>query len=233
MRPLLALAATVALGLGAIACGGAGSPTDSTPATTSSSAPPRPRTVPPSLSATQSPRGQLQSDGDDDNPNDIDGDSNAVDTDIDSDRPTKEARRYHDKDDYTPTVLYYGHAAGASDHQAIARLVKRYFTVAATNNGAAACTMLYSTMAEAVPEDYGSFASPTYERGKTCQAVMSKLFAHDHHELLGKITVTGVRVSGDRAYAFFGSTTRPASFTIVRRERGTWKIDGLAGGPLP
>lgn len=70
-------------------------------------------------------------------------------------------------------------------------------------------------------------------RGTSCQTVVSLLFRHFHKRLNGRVQVTGVRINGNEAYAFVGSTTKPASFIIVKREGGDWKIGTLLGGPLP
>jgi hypothetical protein len=51
--------------------------------------------------------------------------------------------------------------------------------------------------------------------------------------LAGGFAVTGVRVEGSEARALLGSRTLPASFVVVTRERGAWKIDELIGQPLP
>lgn len=62
---------------------------------------------------------------------------------------------------------------------------------------------------------------------------MSKLFKHYHSQLIGPIQVTGVRVSGREARVLLGSKIMPASYILIKRERDTWKVDGLIGQPLP
>jgi hypothetical protein len=139
---------------------------------------------------------------------------------------------YYDSDD--SSILTYGHAASVADRRAITALVERYYAAAAAEDGAKACSMITSTFATAIPEDYGQAPGPAYLRGAgTCQAVMSRLLKHVHRQLPAAIKVTEVRVGGNQARALLGSRTTPASFILVERERGTWKIDGLLGGPLP
>lgn len=62
---------------------------------------------------------------------------------------------------------------------------------------------------------------------------MSRLFEHSHRELAGRVEVVGVRVSGDLAHVQLGSRTLPASFILVRRMGGVWRIDSLLGVELP
>lgn len=87
-------------------------------------------------------------------------------------------------DDTNNSVLHFGHAANATDTQAITTLIKRYYTAALAENGAKACSMMYSTLAESVPEDYGqSPPGEPYMRGTTCPAVLKLLFKHEHLQL--------------------------------------------------
>jgi hypothetical protein len=154
------------------------------------------------------------------------------DSDTDNDHKDDAGRGYYDKDD--GVIRSYGHAASAADARTLAGVVERYYQAAATSDGALACSLTYSVLAEAIPEDYGQAPGPSYLRGaKTCQAVMSRLFQHRHGELTGAVEVTGVRVEGKRAYVLLGSVARPASFVPLQREAGAWKIDGLLSSALP
>jgi hypothetical protein len=178
-------------------------------------------------------------DGDAENVNDHDDDNgpgNHDDTDDDSFKEydhTYDNGGYHDGDDRG--VLGYGHAASASDERAITVLVERFYAAARAEAGATACSSMVSSVAAAVPEDYGRSSGPAYLRGgKTCEAVMSRMFKHMHGELAGAvIVVTGVRVSNDEGVALLGSTTLPASEIYVRRGHGVWQIDAVSGRALP
>jgi hypothetical protein len=75
---------------------------------------------------------------------------------------------------------------------------------------------------------------PAYlRRATSCAEVMTRLLDHFHSRFAAAPTVTSVRSKSDEAYALLGSRTTPASYVILRRERGSWKINGLLGGPLP
>jgi hypothetical protein len=236
MKSPLALLAIALLGLGATACGGTGkgahaASQSTATAVTSGGAPAM--AVPSAISSQR-----YLNDGDAEKVNDGDMDNrngNHEDHDADSSEEYEETydnNRYHDSDD--SSILAYGHAAGAAKKRAIAAAVKRYYMAAAAGDGATACSMLVSSIARAAPEDYGQAPGPAYLRGaKTCAAVMSLLFKHDHSQLTGMIAVTGVRVEGNQARALLGSTTMPAGYISVERERGAWKIDALLGGALP
>ncbi len=187
----------------------------------------------PSMSS-MAPGQRYLNDGDKDPAGDEDlDDREAGKVDNDNDYPQDHLHPgnalYHDKDD---EVEVYGRPASAEDMRAIATLVQRYYAAARTGDSTAACSMMYSVLAEAIPEDYGQPPGPAYLRGKTCNSVLSRLFEHSRSMLTGSYTVTGVRISGNRALVLLGSRTQPASSLFVKRERGVWKIDSLLGQPL-
>jgi hypothetical protein len=236
MRSLLALSMAVLLGLSLLACGGTGKGTGSAPGVSANAATSGVSAAPsgPQAAATQ----RYLNDGDAEKKNDHDNDNsnpNHEDGDLDSSEEyedTFDNRDYHDSDD--GIVLNYGHAANAADTRAIAIEAKRYYAAAAADNGKKACSMMTASDAGSVAEDYGSGAGPAYLRGgKTCEAVMSRLFEHSHAKLTGAIDVTGVRVKEGSAYALIGSTKLPASLIILKHEGGAWKINSLLGGALP
>jgi hypothetical protein len=138
----------------------------------------------------------------------------------------------YDGDD-GPT-LDYGHRADAADRDAITNLVRRYFAAAATDNGAKACSLLNSFVAEAVAEDFSDTPSL---RGKTCAVVLSKFFRQRHKEILSDSTtldVLIVNVEGNKALVVMHFATSPLARKIAeRREDGKWKILDLLDTPLP
>jgi hypothetical protein len=148
------------------------------------------------------------------------------DADLDEDSTASEPKTFYDGDD--AAVRGYGVAASAVDRSAIAALVSRFARAAETANGGAACPLLYSVLAEAVPEDYGRGAGPAYSRGNSCRVVMTKLFRHERRELAGGLTLAAARVSRNQARAVVGSRAMPAGYLPLRREHGTWKIDSIA-----
>jgi hypothetical protein len=169
---------------------------------------------------------------DDDTPARLTPGESGKDNDADSDNDhRKENRGYLDSDDRGMTA--YGHAANVAERSAISRLVERYYDAGAAEDGAAGCSMIYSSFAASVPEDWGQSPGPAYSRGKTCSVVMSKIFAHYHAQLSSPIRVTAVRVEGDEGRALVGSPSTPAVAVFVRRERNEWKINQLIGEKLP
>jgi hypothetical protein len=150
----------------------------------------------------------------------------------------------HDNDVGAPSddtnnnsVLDYGDAASTADEQAVTKLIKRYYAAAVAGNGSGACSMLISTLAEAVAEDYGhGSAGPRYlSSGTTCPSVMKLLFEHSHTALLAAVPslkVTRVRVMGHGGLAIisFGAVERQAG---VIREGHTWKVTALLDSEIP
>ncbi len=134
------------------------------------------------------------------------------------------------------TMLDFGRAAGASDKRAITALLKRYYRAAAAENGAAACSMLYSTLAEGVPEDYGSYNGPTYMRGSTCPAVMTLLFKHYHRLLeieVPKLKIAQVDLQERHGLAVLSFGTLPEREIQVEREGHVWRVTALIDTELP
>ena len=97
--------------------------------------------------------------------------------------------------------------------------------------------MIYSTLAEAVPEDYGlSPPGPPYMRGTTCPAVLTLLFKHLHSQLgleLPKIKVTRVRLTEHHGLAVLSFGTMPERQIQVAREGHVWRLAALLDGELP
>jgi hypothetical protein len=127
--------------------------------------------------------------------------------------------------------------ASAAERRAIVALIERYYRVALAEEGAKACTMIYSTLAESVPEDYGSFAGPSYMRGTTCPAVLTLLFKHFHSLLalqLPKLKVARVRLVEHHGTAVlnFGAAL-PERQIAVTREGHVWRVGQLLDGELP
>lgn len=133
-------------------------------------------------------------------------------------------------------IVEYGHEASSADKQAITALVKRYYLAAAKDDGATACSLIYSPLSESVAEDYGQAPGPAYLEGKTCAVVMAKLFRHlsgQSPSVLAATEVTGVRVKGRKGFALLRSAAIPEGDIPVTRELGTWRVGTLIGGAVP
>jgi hypothetical protein len=149
--------------------------------------------------------------------------------DQDKDIDIHVAKGYFDADDYnTPN---YPRVANMTDARAVRALVKRYVATAAANDGASACSLIYSLFAEEIPETYGlpPTGSPALH-GTTCAVVMTKLFKLHHSQLAAEaatVEVVGVRVNGNRGLALLHFRGIPARSIDVHRERGVWKINAL------
>jgi len=120
--------------------------------------------------------------------------------------------------------------ASAADTRAVTRLLQDYYTAAAAGDGAAACGLIYSPLAEAVPEDYGKPPGPANLRGKTCAVVMSKLFRSmpermrvDHATL----DVREVQAEGNEGLAVLRFKRNPERQFLLHRQRGVWKVGAL------
>lgn len=144
-------------------------------------------------------------------------------------------------DDYPLTA--YGHPASPVEKSEITTLVRRYYAVAARDDAALACTLLYSPLARdpaltrTVPEDlYSRPARPRVLPGEGCAQVLSRLFKRRHRTLAGEaasLRVTGVRVDGPHGVALLGFATVGEEWIAVVREGTAWKLHALLGILLP
>lgn len=145
------------------------------------------------------------------------------------------AKTRFDSDD--GSVVHFGRAASASETAQIAPLIRRYYRYAAAGNGAGACSMLYSTFAEAVPEDYGtSPPGPAYARGTTCAAVLTAIFRHYHAEIAARLPllrVSLVRIKERQGVAVLSFGAMPEREIHVVREGHAWRMLALTDDRLP
>lgn len=133
-------------------------------------------------------------------------------------------------------ALSFGQAASTRDRREIAALVKRYYAVALSGDGAKGCTMLNSALAEIAVEDYGSLAGPAYARGaKTCHEVLSDVFRFYHARFVAVIPhlkVAAVRLQGRAGYALLRFGPYPERKISVGREGSSWRIAALTDAEL-
>jgi hypothetical protein len=129
----------------------------------------------------------------------------------------------YDSDD--SPVRFFGHEANAVDAEAITALVRRYYTTASREEGTEACSLMAPLTVERLPEE--SEEQPEL-RGKTCAAIMSKLFERDHNELIrdtATLQTLGIRIEGDRALVLLRLVNAPIpDHFAVHREGRTWMI---------
>jgi hypothetical protein len=151
-------------------------------------------------------------------------------TQVDADRDNDVAAPYDDKNN--DSQLDYGRPAAPAQQRAAGALLRRYYATALSGDGAAACKMIISTLAESVAEDYGhGSAGPPYLRsGTTCPGVMDLLFAHFHALLaleVPKLEVARVRVIGKHGLAILRFGNLPERTIPLGQEGTRWKVRAL------
>lgn len=142
-----------------------------------------------------------------------------------------------DDDKNNSSTQNFGHAASPQEARAITALIKRYYAAADAEDGAKACSMIYSTIEESVPEDYGqSPPGQPYMRGTSCPTVLTLLFKHFHPQItveLPKLKVARVRLVEHHGLVLLNFGTMPEREIFVVREGHTWKLDALLDGEVP
>jgi hypothetical protein len=133
-------------------------------------------------------------------------------------------------------IVFFGHAAGASEANAIAGLVQSYYRAAAAGDGLAVCSRLYGPVAESLPEELSS-PSPSQGSLTECASAMDRELAELHSKLVAEakaLQVTRVRVRGTRGIAMVYLGAKPESWVTLRREGGgVWKLQFLFAVGLP
>jgi hypothetical protein len=234
---MLCLAARIAVamalattGLGLAACGSGGHVATSQSSAASTSM------ILPTTNTTPATSSRLRGDEDDDDvgiPNKQPGQPSDSDADVDNDYQDLVKKGYYDSDDKVRRD--YGHAPSPAQRRVLTRLVENYFAAAVKEDGKRACALLLPSFASSMPEDYGSQTpGSSYLRGaKTCAAVLSGVFQHEHAVLSAPVKVVDVRVEGAQGIALLGSTTISARTLDLARQGGVWRIQGVLGVPMP
>jgi hypothetical protein len=207
MKPLLVLLLLALVSLVVCSCGGAskGSASASQVASEDAAALTTPTTTASTATAAQAPK------------------------DMDNDYDGTPDHSYFDEDDYSR--FDYPQVADSAVKQEVTVLLKHYFADAVAANGAAGCQLVYSLLAEEVPEEYGEppLGSAAL-RGSTCAEVMSKMFKANHKQLAAEqvsLEVAIVRLSHNRGLALLRFKGISARGIDVHREHGSWKVNML------
>jgi hypothetical protein len=173
------------------------------------------------------PRGALRlSDGDADNPGDTDGNGD-VDPGADTDEDGRTRASYDAPDADDAFTLELGKGAGPTQTRLLTRLVRRYVAAAGADDAATACTMLLPSEAASVS------VGRVRQAGETCRSAAAVLLRRLHRWFSEPARVVDVRIVGEAAEVVLGSRTMPASYVLLKRDAGSWKLDGLLVTRLP
>jgi len=153
----------------------------------------------------------------------------------DGDNDFDDARGYRDNSKNDDRILFaaYGKRANPNDARAVTALVKRYYAAAAAGDGARTCSLLDSSLANALaPEQRQSAPAPR----EACARAISPLLRQQHQHLIADnvstMVVTSVHVKGNLGLAALGFRTMPEGEIVVEREGKAWKVDALFDGAM-
>lgn len=130
-----------------------------------------------------------------------------------------------------PNPATYGQPASASQRAAVSRVVRGYYAALSSGRQAAACKMLTAHIQQLLER---SIRRTSLLHGKGCVGAFKLIFGRGGRtsSISPTISVTGVRIQGDKGYALFSTQSLPSAQIRVQRERGAWKIASLIGSPL-
>jgi hypothetical protein len=182
------------------------------------------QTAPPRGSAPGPSRSRAEADGF------VDGDG-YVRGDRDEDALGRAVR---DSDD--AYVRDYGVAGSASQRQAVASIVRRYFKAAAAGDARRACAVLAPSIAHGssfsrfVPRAYSSLAHSSLFVHRTCEQVEALMFELGHEHLVAgasMVQIPVLRIRGRHGIALLAFKTLPERHIEVELSHGRWTIDTL------
>jgi hypothetical protein len=139
--------------------------------------------------------------------------------------------RYYDEDD--KEVIAFGHRAKAAEQRQIGDLIARYYAAAASGEGAAGCSMLYSLFAEGIVEDQGE--EDAHAHGKSCAEILSRLFRRYRRQLTAarrRLRLTEARVEGPRGYAVLDLGEGIPFAMYLHRDSGRWTVESIQAAEL-
>jgi hypothetical protein len=126
-----------------------------------------------------------------------------------------------------------GQLASPAEGREMKALVKRYYAAAAAANGSEACALLVPFIAESVVESYGKTQGVT---GRTCAAVMTKIFEGRHAQLAPEsatLRIPEVRLEPPAALVILEFPTIPEVRQIrLRRVGASWRVLALVDGAI-
>lgn len=130
-----------------------------------------------------------------------------------------------------PNPTTYGHLASASERAAVSRVVQGYYAALSSGRQAAACKLLTAHIQQLLER---SIRRTSLLHGKGCVGAFKLIFGRGGRAstISPTVSVTGVRIQGEKGYALFSTQSLPSAQIRVEREHGVWKIASLIGSPL-
>jgi hypothetical protein len=127
----------------------------------------------------------------------------------------------------------FGKEATTAERAAIGVLVKRYYEDAASADGAQACPLLAPSLVLGLSEGQ---SSPGV-KGGGCAATVSRLFEAQRTRLkaddVATMVIVDVRVRNRLGLVAIGFKNTLLGEILVKREAGSWKLDGLFDSVMP
>ncbi len=136
-------------------------------------------------------------------------------------------RHYTDRTGGVESITKYGRAAAPSDESAVRTAVKSYYVALGAGNYPVACSLLSPSLRASMTQSFGRARA----LGVCEKALMVVFGSRPGAGFSPAITVTGVRVKGDRAFALISTQPTPSGVIDMEREHGAWRVGSVA--PLP
>jgi hypothetical protein len=153
--------------------------------------------------------------------------------DRDGDIDAESAGHYYDRDD--GSVRKFGRPATPSERRPIVALAKRYYSAAASDDGARICAMIYRPLARSYVETVGEHG-PRFVRGlKSCSQILSRFFGGASQSVAFdlRLGITQVRVARGIGLVVLGNKPFPIRVLEVVREHGKWFLYGSLDSEMP
>lgn len=126
------------------------------------------------------------------------------------------------------SVTKYGLAASPSDEVAVRTAVESYYSALIAGEYPAACRLLSGRLLASMTRSFGKARGV----GVCEKALMVLLGSRPGAGFSHTITVTGVRIKGDQAFALISTQTTPSGVYDMNLEHGAWKVGSITPFPL-
>ena len=133
-------------------------------------------------------------------------------------------RHYTDRTGGVESITKYGRAAAPSDESAVTAVKSYYVTLSAPATTPVACSLLSPSLRASMTQSFGRARA----LGVCEKALMVVFGSRPGAGFSPAITVTGVRVKGDRAFALISTQPTPSGVIDMEREHGAWRVGSVA-----
>ncbi len=142
--------------------------------------------------------------------------------------PSPVIHHYTQRTGGVESVTKYGHPAAPSDEAAVRTAVRSYYAALGAGDYSVACSRLRARLLASMTQSFG------HARGLVvCERALMAFYGRRPGLGFSRaLTVTGVRVKGDQAFALVSTKAIPSGVFDMQLEHGSWRVGAISPFPL-